>query len=399
LGGAIENSFANLTVDASVFDNNSANADGGAIAAFGSTNVINSTFSNNTALGAAALGGAIYFQSAGGAVIITESALFNNSAFAGGAVYILDGPVTLLRNVTISGNSARHNGGGLAIAETVPATFDLNNVTVTNNQAPIGGGIDVSSGSVVLRNTIVAGNTASAGSPDCSGSMTSQGHNLFGSTTGCTIASGAGDVMNASPLLGPLADNGGATMTHALRPGSPAIGTGDPAAPGSGGTACEATDQRGVSRPQGAACDIGAFEVSASTTTTTITTAITTTTTTTTTLPGCGVAAPTFRSIDCRLDLLIAQVQAATELANLENTLLKSLTQARSRELVAEGLPANKKKLAKKRLKEAMRKMVTFNGRVRSRAGRRKIPGATRMSLTEQGVPIQMDLQTLGKSL
>lgn len=62
------------------------------------------------------------------------------------------------------------------------------------------------------------------------------------------------------PLLGPLQDNGGPTFTHALLAGSPAIDTGNPALLGSGGSACEATDQRGVARPQGSACDIGAYE-------------------------------------------------------------------------------------------------------------------------------------------
>jgi Ca2+-binding RTX toxin-like protein len=58
------------------------------------------------------------------------------------------------------------------------------------------------------------------------------------------------------PGLGPLGDNGGATQTHALLPGSPALDAGDPAAPGSGRTACEATDQRGAPRN----CDVGAYE-------------------------------------------------------------------------------------------------------------------------------------------
>ena len=64
----------------------------------------------------------------------------------------------------------------------------------------------------------------------------------------------------AAPIdakLGPLADYGGPTLTHALVSGSPAIDGGNPATPGSGGTACPTTDQRGETRPSGAACDVG----------------------------------------------------------------------------------------------------------------------------------------------
>jgi hypothetical protein len=64
-----------------------------------------------------------------------------------------------------------------------------------------------------------------------------------------------------SANLGPLASNGGPTQTHALNAGSVAIDAGDPGVPGSGATACETTDQRGITRPQGPGCDIGAFEV------------------------------------------------------------------------------------------------------------------------------------------
>src|SRR5262249_13961443 len=66
------------------------------------------------------------------------------------------------------------------------------------------------------------------------------------------------DIPSGNANLGPLADNGGSTFTHALLPGSQAIDTGDDAvcaaAPVNG------VDQRGVHRPQGAHCDTGAFE-------------------------------------------------------------------------------------------------------------------------------------------
>ena len=82
--------------------------------------------------------------------------------------------------------------------------------------------------------------------------MTSQGHNLDSDNT-CNLSS-VGDLPNTDPLLGPLQDNGGPTETHALLPESPAIDAGDNAA-------CPSTDQRGIIRPQGSACDIGAFEL------------------------------------------------------------------------------------------------------------------------------------------
>jgi hypothetical protein len=72
--------------------------------------------------------------------------------------------------------------------------------------------------------------------------------------------------VNPSPLLGQLANNGGSTQTHVLQTGSPVIDAANPATPGSGPPACEATDQRGQTRPQDgdgdstATCDIGAFE-------------------------------------------------------------------------------------------------------------------------------------------
>jgi predicted outer membrane repeat protein len=174
------------------------------------------------------------------------------------------GPVTL-RNVTVSGNSAATFGGGISTG----GLITLNNVTVTNNRADSddsggenGGGIFVGAGAVQIRNSIVAGNSvASAGTgPDCFGTLTSEGHNLIGETDGCTIASGGGNLLDVDPLLAPLRNNGGLTKTHALRRRSPAIDRGSAQTPGSGGNSCEKRDQRGVRRPQGGRCDVGAYE-------------------------------------------------------------------------------------------------------------------------------------------
>jgi hypothetical protein len=129
-------------------------------------------------------------------------------------------------------------------------------VTITEN---IGGG--VTAGNVVLRNTIVAGNAAD----DCIvASSTGDAYNIDGD--GSCGLSGT-DQSAVAPLLGPLADNGGPTLSHALLVGSPALDMGSPAVPGSGGMACETTDQRGVTRPDGSRCDVGAFEGTDTTTT------------------------------------------------------------------------------------------------------------------------------------
>jgi predicted outer membrane repeat protein len=173
-----------------------------------------------------------------------------------------------LANVTISGNSAIEHGGGIYTFDT-RATVHLANVTIVNNRADSdgdgsggGGGIAVQSSIARFKNTLLGGNRAAAGmGADCSGTLTSQGYNLIQVGTGCTVAGNrTGNLLGRDPRIDPLANNGGSTFTHALRSNSPAINTGNPA----GCTDKDGTflrfDQRGVERPQGKACDIGAYE-------------------------------------------------------------------------------------------------------------------------------------------
>ena len=117
-----------------------------------------------------------------------------------------------------------------------------------------GGGI-VNAGTAGLTNTIIANNLTGG---DCGGiAPSSLGHNLDSDGT-CSL-SGPGDLSGVNPLLGPLQDNGGATFTIALLPGSPAIDAGND-------LACPATDQRGFPRPRDGdgddieVCDMGAYE-------------------------------------------------------------------------------------------------------------------------------------------
>ena len=101
-------------------------------------------------------------------------------------------------------------------------------------------------------NTIVAGGCEG----DVANGVTSLGHNLESPGNTCGFDPDGTDLVDVpDPMLGPLQDNGGPTETHALLPGSPALDQ-IPAVD------CEVTeDQRGVARPQGPACDVGAFEL------------------------------------------------------------------------------------------------------------------------------------------
>ncbi len=140
----------------------------------------------------------------------------------------------------------------------------MNNVTIAFNTADTdsngdgGGGIFNEFGTVNFSNTIISNNFDSTSDPDCFGPLNSLGFNLIETISqNCSIVgTTSNNITGQDPLLGPLVNNGGTTKTHALLSGSPAIDAGNPATPGSGGTSCEVTDQRGVSRN----CDIGAFE-------------------------------------------------------------------------------------------------------------------------------------------
>ena len=115
----------------------------------------------------------------------------------------------------------------------------------------------VQNNGVSISNTILAGNTAEEG-PDCLGVVASLGHNLVGIDSGCDFKPGEGDSMGTKsqpvdPKLGSLGQNGGLTATMVLLPDSPAIDA-------SGDGSYPPLDQRGVSRPRGASCDIASYE-------------------------------------------------------------------------------------------------------------------------------------------
>jgi CSLREA domain-containing protein len=245
--GAIFNQ-GTLEVSDSTFSQNSARGDGGAIRNEGTLEVNNSTFSQNIATGNA--GGAIANRSSGTATV-SNSTLSGNSASRGGA---MSNQGTLeVNNSTFSDNRAT-NGGG--VWNSSSQTLTVTNSTFSGNSADAGGGIFNEFDTLTLKNTIVA-NSPSGG--DCfarpSDPITDAGYNLVEDGSCITDATS----FSGDPLLGDLADNGGPTQTMALQDGSPAI---DAIPDGTNGCGTDITqDQRGVSRPQGSACDIGAFEV------------------------------------------------------------------------------------------------------------------------------------------
>jgi hypothetical protein len=217
------------------------------------------------------IGGGIYNT---GTLTLSNTTLSGNYAnyfwgydgFGGG---IYNAGTLTVSNSTLSGNEAgvhTSNSGGVGGGIYNAGTLTLSNSTLSDNYASGGcGGIyNEDGGTATVGNTIVAGNSSPA-VPDVSGAFSSLGYNLIGVGDGATGFTGAGDQVGTigspiDPLLGPLADNGGPTWTHALLPGSPAIDAGDPAATGD-------FDQRGLARivdgngDGTATIDIGAYEV------------------------------------------------------------------------------------------------------------------------------------------
>ena len=242
VGGGIDNGsgpgIGTLTITNSMISGNRADRGGGLFhTGSGTLTITDSTISGNTARAGGAM---VSF----GPALIVNSTISGNTGSSNNGGIINDNAILTLINVTISGNSSRP-GFGDGIFNTDNSSAALTNVTIIGNA---GTGIDNGETAVVtLRNTIIAGNAES-----CNGTIVSAGHNLS-SDSSCNFT-GTGDLNNADPRLGPLAFNGGPTLTHALLSGSPAIDAADPAQ-------FPSTDQRGVSRPQLGGPDMGAFEL------------------------------------------------------------------------------------------------------------------------------------------
>ena len=283
-GGISIYNTSSVKIQDSTVTGNHSNQDGSGVYVKGqgvSTAIIqNCTVSGNATKGAA--GGIASFMHDGASMTIRNSTISGNQAGMAGGIYAGNyGGFTMIQNTTVSGNTAtKVLAGGIQVTNrtitkqgddgesiNVTGTVTIQNCTVTaNTAAPVnpwgkngGGGIE-SFGPNTLQSTIVAGNIDPTGiAPDLYGDFTLD-HCLIGDNTGATLTDNGnnliGDPNNGGvidPKLGPLADNGGPTQTHALLAGSPAIDAANPAT-------SLATDQRGIVRPQGVAADIGAVE-------------------------------------------------------------------------------------------------------------------------------------------
>ncbi len=213
---------------------------------------INSTNSNDSR------GGGIFSQ--GGSLSMVNCTVSNNTVSSisvvnrlGGGIHASAGTIVNLIGCTVSGNvlfsdyytDSDGYGGGIYVTGS-STVLNASNCTLSGNRAD-------------LSNTIVAGNASGSG-PDFFGTLTSQGYNLIGNSSGATITgTTTGNQLNVNPQLGILASNGGPTQTHALLAGSPAIDAGDP----SFNNTSTPYDQRGsvFLRKSSGAIDIGAYEV------------------------------------------------------------------------------------------------------------------------------------------
>ena len=245
-----------LTLNGVVLSNHRSFETGGAIynttlgSGSASLTIVNSTIRDSQATNGS--GGIQNDASTGGTatVLIQNSTISGNIGGNGGAVYNDGGTgqatVTIV-NSTVSGNQADNDGGGLYNNGDGNDAVTLVNATITNNQSnraglgtDLAGGIRTTGGTVTLRNTIVALNTQhSTSGPDTADDIRgdldpASASNLIGDGSNMT---GVSDETNGNqvgtsgspidPKLGPLANNGGPTLTHALLRGSPAIDTGD----------------------------------------------------------------------------------------------------------------------------------------------------------------------------
>jgi hypothetical protein len=281
-GGGIEN-LGTLALNTVTVSDNSASGYGGGIDNNGQMTLLDVMLSTNWV--SSGTGGGI--DNSSGA-ILNRVTLHSNFAISGGGIANWGAGNLIINNSSIAYNTSTYAGGGIANAGTLQMTNStvstnwasmfypafggggienignamLTNVTIAHNETNSGGGgiwhgNGVDPGAPItttLKNAIIAQNVpANCGSFWWMSVVTSAGFNLSNDSS-CGLA-GQNDMNNRDPRLGVLETSGGNVLIHPLLPDSPAIDGGTNAG-------CPATDQRGLRRPFGSSCDIGAFEYS-----------------------------------------------------------------------------------------------------------------------------------------
>ena len=243
-GGIFNTSSAELTISDSNLANNEAD-DGAGIYNEGTLQLTNSNIgSGNVAIQA---GGGLYNS---GQSTLSNSAVVQNYGDTGAGIYNVG--TLIANNSTLSRNDGP-NGAGLY---NMGGSATLNNVTI---HLTIGTSIFTNGGTVTVGNTIIS---SISGESACGGGGTavSNGYNLA-SDESCTFLTATGDLTSVDPDLNGLTSPTDSAVYHSPKLTSPAVDAGNPATPGSNSTACLATDQNGLARPQSKQCDIGAVEI------------------------------------------------------------------------------------------------------------------------------------------
>lgn len=308
IGAGVVNFDENLTLDGVKLDSNAASGDGGGLWSDGFNHTLTVRDSEITGNTAGSDGGGVYVEDTGGPLVIEDTKVSGNTATDdGGGIYFYDpDDSTTLRDVTVSGNTAGNLGGGIYLYDTDNGTHTIERSTISGNTSQNGAGIYLygpdhpvvienttisgntatvatgtagvelatSADNVVLRHVTIAGNTSNGGAAGiraADGGPASLDNSVVADNTGGDDLAGlieldntlvenvgaatpTGDApLTGDPLLAPLANNGGPTQTHRPAPTSPLVDAGADLA--------VTTDQRGRTRPSGAAPDIGAVEL------------------------------------------------------------------------------------------------------------------------------------------
>jgi Ca2+-binding RTX toxin-like protein len=286
IGGGIKSTAGTVILNGATITSNTvtktgagigAGVEGGGMAVQnGTVTIDDSTISNNTLN---VSGNALDFPSGGGVSLtnattsLTDSTISGNSVLGGlsrngGGIYYTDpdntpNNVATIQNSTFSGNTAVGSGSQGGAIRIFGGVITLTNGTVTGNSAESGDGIhSVAPGTQTGFSLSIRGTIFNEGSAACTSAggaaPTSAGHNIDAGLS-CGLA-GTGDQQSTSVSLGSLGNNGGPTQTHVLNSGSNGIDDIPVAECDEADSDPLTADQRGVPRPQGAACDVGAYE-------------------------------------------------------------------------------------------------------------------------------------------